>query len=59
MQDFESLSQYRVDGRKPEELRTIHAEIGLSSFSSFNGSARLKQGLSEVLCFVEGPKNVN
>lgn len=59
MQDFESLSEFRSDGRKPGELRDTKAEIGIAAFRNFNGSSRIKQGLSEVLCFIDGPKHVS
>ena len=59
MLDFETLSAFRSDGRKPNEMRDIEFEVGLQSFKNFNGSARVKQGLSEVIVFVDGPKSVS
>ncbi len=58
MQDFESLSHYRLDGRKTNEIRNLEFEVGLKSFKNFNGSAKIKQGVSEVLCFIDGPNPV-
>ncbi len=59
MLDFDTLSNFRSDGRQPKEMRDIEFEVGLQSFKNFNGSARIKQGLSEVIVFVDGPKSVS
>jgi ribonuclease PH len=59
MLDFETLSPFRSDGRKPNEMRDLEFEVGLQAFKNFNGSARIKQGLSEVIVFVDGPKSVH
>ena len=58
MEDFESLNEFRDDGRKAEEMRDLEFEVGLKSFKNFNGSSRIKQGVSEVICFIDGPKFV-
>ena len=56
LEDLDILSQYRVDGRKPNELRDISFKLGISS--EFDGSSYYKQGLTEIYCFVEGPVHV-
>jgi ribonuclease PH len=58
MEDFESLNEYRDDGRRANEMRDLEFEVGLSTFKNFNGSARIRQGVSEVICFIDGPKSV-
>ena len=47
--------EYRSDGRLPSELRLISFESNIEKDLKFNGSSRVCQGLSEVVCFVEGP----
>ena len=42
MEEFESLNQFRTDGRKSFESREMSIEVGLSAFKNFNGSARIK-----------------
>lgn len=51
--DFSDLSEFRVDGRKNDELRETAINIGFDS--SVDGSCLLRQGLTEVLCLVRGP----
>ena len=46
---------YRSDGRLPSELRLITFETNIEKEIKYNGSSRVCQGLSEVVCFVEGP----
>lgn len=58
MTDLEYYKEYRSDGRMRTEIRDLDIELSLSSYKNFNGSARLRQGLSEVIVFVEGPKEV-
>jgi len=42
--DFTSLSDYRSDGRKSDELRNTTIELGVDAHS--DGSCRYKQGLT-------------
>ena len=51
--DFNSLGEYRSDGRKNGELRKLEVQTGVDVAS--DGSCRLRQGLTEVLCLVNGP----
>lgn len=51
--DFNSLALYRSDGRKNDEMRNTQVE--LSVHATADGSCLLKQGLTEVLCLVNGP----
>ena len=46
---------YRSDGRLPSELRLLSFETNIEKELKFNGSSRVCQGLSEVVCFIEGP----
>lgn len=46
---------YRSDGRLPNELRLLSFETNIEKEVKYNGSSRVCQGLSEVVCFVEGP----
>lgn len=55
-QDFHSLQQYREDGRKKMQLRNLTATVGFDS--NFDGSASVKMGLTEVICYVIGPQDV-
>lgn len=51
--DFSPLAEYRADGRKRDELRNSSVELGIDAHA--DGSCLLKQGLTEVLCLVNGP----
>ena len=51
--DFNSLENYRSDGRKALELRNTDLEISVNIQA--DGSCHLKQGMTEVLCLVNGP----
>ena len=51
--DFTDLADYRIDGRKNQELRQTFVNVGFDS--SVDGSCLLRQGLTEVLCLVRGP----
>jgi ribonuclease PH len=51
--DFSTLSSYRSDGRKSQELRYTSIELGVDAHA--DGSCLLRQGLTEVLCLVNGP----
>ena len=44
---------YRADGRRPNELRTMTCKIGVNPAA--NGSCRFTAGQTEVLCSVFGP----
>ena len=44
--EFVDLCGLRVDGRRPGELRKVHARMGV--VSNATGSALLEQGLSKV-----------
>jgi exosome complex component RRP41 len=47
----------RVDGRKPEELRSIKIEVGV--LSNADGSAYIEQGKNKILAGVFGPKEMH
>lgn len=51
--DFNSLASYRSDGRKSDEMRGTHLELAVHATA--DGSCLLKQGLTEVLCLINGP----
>jgi ribonuclease PH len=51
--DFNDLNEYRSDGRKHSELRNTHIELGVDAHA--DGSCLYRQGLTEVLCLVNGP----
>lgn len=51
------LTGYRLDGRKYNELRGTVIQLGQEKGAS--GSCYLKQGLTEVLCIVNGPIEVH
>lgn len=55
-QDFLSLSDYRSDGRKKDELRDVSIRLGFDN--KYDGSASFKIGLTEVECRVIGPIEV-
>ena len=59
MAGMELLSDqgFRIDGRRPEELRRIQGRMGV--FSQADGSAYLEQGNTKVLAAVYGPHEVN
>ena len=42
MEDFDTLSLYRKDGRKEQEIRKITIESELDSFTSYSGCSRFK-----------------
>ena len=56
-QDFHSLKQYREDGRKRNQLRNFVCDVGFDS--NYDGSSKVKMGLTEVICYVLGPQDVN
>jgi exosome complex component RRP41 len=47
----------RVDGRKPEDLRSIKIEVGI--LSNADGSAYIEQGKNKILAAVFGPKEMH
>lgn len=47
---------FRLDGRKPNELRRIETRMGV--FPNADGSAYLEQGNTKVLASVYGPHEV-
>lgn len=51
--DFSTLSQYRADGRKSNEIRETSIELGVDP--NYDGSCLYKQGLTQVLCLIKGP----
>ena len=55
-QDFRSLSDYRSDGRKKDELRDNRIRLGFDN--KYDGSANFKIGLTEVEARVIGPIEV-
>lgn len=40
LDDLDIMSQYRIDGRKPNELREIQFKLGIST--NFDGSSYYK-----------------
>lgn len=58
MAGLELLSDqgFRIDGRKPTELRRIQCRLGV--FSQADGSAYIEQGNTKVLAAVYGPHEV-
>ncbi len=50
------LAHLRLDGRRWNELRSIHARI--STQASADGSSYLEMGNTKVLCTVSGPAEV-
>jgi len=51
-----STEEFRQDGRRPEELRSVHCGLGV--FSQADGSAYIAQGNTKVLAAVYGPHEV-
>lgn len=51
-----SLSLLRLDGRRWNELRRLHAQI--STQASADGSSFLEMGNTKVICTVAGPAEV-
>jgi exosome complex component RRP41 len=51
-----SLALLRLDGRRWNELRRIHAQI--STQPAADGSSYLEMGNTKVLCTVSGPQEV-
>lgn len=51
-----TLSHLRIDGRRWNELRRIHAQI--STQASADGSSYLEMGNTKVLCTVAGPAEI-
>lgn len=47
----------RLDGRKPEELRSIKMEVGI--LPNANGSAYIQQGKNKILAGVFGPREMH
>lgn len=48
-----SLSQLRLDGRRWNELRRLHAQI--STQATADGSSYLEMGNTKVICTISGP----
>lgn len=59
MAGLELLSDqgFRLDGRKPHELRKIQCRLGV--FGQSDGSSYLEQGNTKVLATVYGPHEVS
>jgi ribonuclease PH len=57
LNDFDSLAMFRSDGRRHDEIRSIAFKLGVNP--KYDGSAEFKIGLTEVVCFVEGPQDVS
>ena len=51
-----ALSNLRLDGRRWNELRRIHAHI--STQAAADGSSYLEMGNTKVICTVSGPAEV-
>lgn len=47
---------FRIDGRRPNELRKIQCEVGV--FAQADGSAIFSQGNTKVVATVYGPHEV-
>jgi exosome complex component RRP41 len=47
----------RLDGRKPEELRSIKIEVGI--LPNADGSAYIQQGKNKILAGVHGPREMH
>jgi exosome complex component RRP41 len=47
----------RLDGRKPDELRTVKLEVGV--IPNANGSAYIEHGKNKILAAVYGPREVH
>ncbi|KAH3769435.1 exosome complex component RRP41-like [Dreissena polymorpha] len=58
MAGLELLSEqgFRIDGRKPSELRRIRCKLGV--FNQADGSAYIEQGNTKVLAAVYGPHEI-
>ena len=58
MAGLELLSDqgFRIDGRRPSELRRIQCKMGV--FRQADGSAYIEQGMTKVLATVYGPHEV-
>ena len=54
--DLLSDDGFRLDGRKPSELRRIRCRMGV--FTQADGSAYIEQGNTKVLAAVYGPHEV-
>lgn len=54
--ELADLAGFRLDGRKDNELRSTSIELGVERGAS--GSCYMKQGMTEVLCIVNGPIEV-
>ena len=50
---IQSLEEFRIDGRKPKELRKMDIKFGIDN--SVDGSSFVKIGLNEVICLIKGP----
>lgn len=59
IQNRELLSPegFRIDGRRPNELRKIRCKIGV--FAKADGSSYFEQGNTKVLATVFGPREVH
>ncbi|XP_076816900.1 exosome complex component RRP41-like [Clavelina lepadiformis] len=59
MAGLELLSDqgYRIDGRKPDELRRIRCKLGV--FTQADGSAYIEQGNTKVLAAIYGPREAD
>ena len=54
--DLLSDQGFRIDGRRPKELRKIQTKLGV--FAQADGSAYIEQGNTKVLAAVYGPHEV-
>ena len=52
--DILALAGLRIDGRRPEDLRTIRHRLAVAETA--DGSAYLEQGLNKVMVMVHGPQ---
>ena len=58
MNELDLGYEFRTDGRLPSQIRSLKMEMGIAAFRNFDGSSHVKQGLSDILVYIEGPKSV-
>lgn len=55
--EYVNISGLRVDGRKPNEIRSLSCKLGV--VSSSDGSALIEQGNTRVIASVHGPREAS
>ena len=56
--EFVSPEGFRIDGRRPSEIRTFRCQVGGVSQNA-DGSAYVEMGCTKALAYVYGPKEVH